>query len=92
MKKSSLEKDKLLSTLMINAQSGDKKAYTHLLKECQVMIQNYLRARLHSNPAIDDITQESLMGIHKARHTYEEGRSFLAWMITITKYKYIDYL
>jgi len=84
--------DDKLSKLMLLSQQGDKASYKLLLAECQNTVTAYLRKRLGSSSDVDDLVQETLLAIHKARHTYDPLRNFSSWMITIAKYKYVDHL
>jgi RNA polymerase sigma-70 factor (ECF subfamily) len=86
------QRDQDLARLMELAQKGDSEAYKVLLKQCQVIIKAYLTVRLGSAPALEDLVQETLIAIHKAKHTYDPRRNFGSWMITIAKYKYIDHI
>jgi RNA polymerase sigma factor (sigma-70 family) len=39
---------------------------------------------------IDDIVQETLITVHRARQTYDPGRSFTAWLRAIAQRRAID--
>lgn len=78
--------------LMVKSQQGDSQAYRLLLKESSVVIHRYLVSRIGDNQVADDILQEALIGIHKARHTFDADRAYIPWMLSLTKYKYVDYL
>ncbi|MDQ3231723.1 MAG: sigma-70 family RNA polymerase sigma factor [Pseudobdellovibrionaceae bacterium] len=62
------------------------------MKELSAYLEAYLRKRLGAASFIDDIVQEVLLGIHKARHTYDAERPFLPWFHAIIRYKSIDCL
>ncbi len=79
------------STLMIAAQDGDRTAYTRLLRECTPLIQRIVRRVLRPDQ-VDDVVQEVLLTIHRARHTYDPARSFSAWIIVIARRRAIDFL
>ena len=78
--------------LMVRSQQGDKPAYQQLLAELSTVIQRYLISRLGSHDFIEDCTQEVLLAIHHARHTYEVNRPFRPWMFAIVRNKSIDML
>ncbi len=64
---------------MRRAQAGDRGAYERLMAELASTIEGYLRSRCRSDCASDfyeDCVQESLIAIHRARHTYDPRRSF----------------
>ncbi len=77
---------------MIAAQAGDNKAYRTLLLEVEQLSQRYLTSRVTSMSDRNDITQEILLSIHKARHTYEGTKPFFPWMYAIFNYRLKDYL
>lgn len=85
------ELDEAWSTLMIAAQDGDKAAYGRLLRECTPLIRRVVRHGLRSDQ-IDDVVQEVLLTVHRARHTYDPARSFSAWIIVIAQRRAIDFL
>jgi RNA polymerase sigma-70 factor (ECF subfamily) len=86
-----------LSALMRNAQGGDRASYHVLLEKVQVLVKSFVTHSLaktgrESNlDAANDIVQETLLGIHAKRHTYDPDRYFLPWMYAIARYKIIDY-
>ena len=79
------------SALMAAAQAGDRAAYATLLQECVPYIRSVASRRL-SPDRIDDAVQETLLTIHRARQTYDPGRSFTAWLHTIADRRAIDVL
>jgi DNA-directed RNA polymerase specialized sigma24 family protein len=57
---------------MIAAQAGDRVAYQTLLQECVPLIKTVARGQGVSFDRIDDVVQETLITIHRARQTYAE--------------------
>ncbi|MEW5057167.1 MAG: sigma-70 family RNA polymerase sigma factor [Cycloclasticus sp.] len=78
--------------LMKKSQAGDAVAYHQLLSELGVVIESYLRVNFGQLGVLEDYVQESLLAIHRARHTFDPKRDFRPWMFTIVKYKTIDIL
>ena len=78
--------------LMEKAQQGDSAAYRQLLIEITPAIKRFLRARYFSPDHIEDISQEILLAIHGARHTFRPEQPFANWMYGIARHKMIDYL
>lgn len=78
--------------LFLRSQRGDRQAYRELLNQ----IGNFSRSQLtrtHRNEQqIEDICQDILISVHKARHTYDPNRPFLPWVIAIIHFKSTDYL
>ncbi|HMV76766.1 MAG TPA: sigma-70 family RNA polymerase sigma factor [Leptospiraceae bacterium] len=77
---------------MKSAQSGDSPAYSRLLHEISFELSFYLARRVFEESDREDVLQEILIGIHKARHTYDPKKSFVSWMYAIANYKVIDYI
>ncbi len=71
---------------------GDKRAYTVLLRETARFLRPFLSARLNSGPEVDDLLQEILLSIHKARHTYDGERPYKPWVYAIARFRLRDHL
>lgn len=78
--------------LMAAAQGGDRAAYDSLLRECLPVVAMIARGRGVPPDSIDDVVQETLVTLHRARHTYDPSRSFMAWLRTIADRRAIDAL
>ncbi len=77
------------------AQGGDREAYEELMTEVATAIESYLRRRFAGTGESDffeECVQESLLAIHRARHTYDARRPFRPWLFTIVRHKAIDQL
>lgn len=79
-----------LSAAMQAAQNGDAAAYRALLRECAPMIAAMVRAKGVRGAAIDDVVQETLLTVHRARATYDPARPFLPWLRAIAQRRAID--
>lgn len=84
--------DTSLDALMKQAQSGDKKAYADLLHRVSQELRPFLKKRLASPDDVEDLLQEILISIHKARRTYDATRPFAPWMYAIAKFRLNDFL
>jgi RNA polymerase sigma-70 factor (ECF subfamily) len=51
-----------------------------------------LIGRISSEGDRDDVLQEILISIHKARHTYDGKRLLMPWVYAIAKFRLSDYL
>jgi len=78
--------------LMSLAQKGDAEAYYRLLKTLDPYIRKFCFKKVAYLNIADDVVQESLMAIHKYRHTYDAAKPFKPWLHTIVKSKAIDAL
>lgn len=85
-------KSQYWSELAVKAQGGDKAAYAALLRDIVPSIQASLAGKLNSQDAIDDVTQDALMSVHKALHTYSPERPFRPWLMAIVNFRRTDYL
>lgn len=75
---------------MVKTQAGDQKAYRQLLKEITPLLKSFLWNRVFNKDNIDDVLQDILVGLHKARHTYRPDQPFENWMYGIARHKLID--
>jgi RNA polymerase sigma factor (sigma-70 family) len=80
------------SALMAAAQRGDRAAYERLLRDCVPFIAAIARRRGVPPDRADDVVQETLLTIHKARATYDSRRSFDAWLRVIVERRAVDVL
>ncbi|HET9415572.1 MAG TPA: RNA polymerase sigma factor, partial [Pseudolabrys sp.] len=80
------------STLMARAQAGDSVAYQTLLRDCIPVIKAIARRRGVALDHVDDVVQDVLLTIHRARRAYDPGRSFTAWLCVIAERRAIDLL
>jgi RNA polymerase sigma-70 factor (ECF subfamily) len=76
--------------LMREAQSGDRLAYAQLLTLLVPVAQRYARGRVGALPCVEDIAQETLLTVHRARHTYDPRRPFAPWFYAILSSRLID--
>ena len=81
--------DAAWASLMAAAQAGDKESYARLLRECTPMIRRVVRRGLNDD-GVEDVVQEVLLTIHRARHTFDPSRSFTAWVVTIAQRRAVD--
>jgi len=71
--------------LMAQAQDGDSEAYETLLGELLSPLRGFAHSRLRDASAVDDVVQNVLLSIHRARHTYRPERPFGPWLWTIAR-------
>ena len=80
------------SRQMAAAQGGDRAAYEALLRDCVPLIKIFAARRGVPGEHIDDVVQDVLLTIHRARQTYDPARSFTGWMRIIAERRAIDLL
>jgi RNA polymerase sigma-70 factor (ECF subfamily) len=76
--------------LMIAAQTAEPRAYAEFLREVSSFIRAIAR-RYHTDAdSIEEVVQETLITVHRIRHTYEPGRAVEPWVAAIAKARAID--
>ena len=86
------ESDTRRSALMAAAQTGDRVAYETLLRDCVSFIVSVARRQGVPSDRTDDVVQEVLLTVHRARATYDPRRSFNVWLGVIVERRAIDML
>ena len=81
-----------LEEKMHAAAHGDKVIYRQLLQELSLPIRKFLQQQIFIQADIEDVTQEVLIAIHHASHTYSADRPLLPWVYAIARFKALDYL
>jgi RNA polymerase sigma-70 factor (ECF subfamily) len=81
-----------LESLMRKALAGDQQAYSALLLETARFLRPFLSRRLNGASEVEDLLQEILLSIHKARHTYDGQRPYKPWAFAIAQFRLLDYL
>jgi RNA polymerase sigma-70 factor (ECF subfamily) len=84
--------DRQLSELMRRAQDGDRHAYETLLIEVIPLVRGFARRRVRQADWLEDIVQETLLAIHRDRHSYDPTRPFLPWMYAIARHRLLDFV
>ena len=80
------------AVLMKRSLKGDAQAYASLLTETSRLLRPFLAKRLSFTNEVEDLLQEILISIHKARHTYDGNRPYKPWVYAIAKFRLQDYL
>lgn len=78
--------------LMRQALAGEQQAYAALLQKTTRLLRPFLAKRLSFSSDVDDLMQEILISIHKARHTYDGNRPYKPWVFAIATFRLQDYL
>ena len=81
-----------LGRLMTEAQRGDRQRYEELLTRVAVLVRAFVRRRVGDVPWVDDVVQEALIALHRARHTFDASRPFVPWMYAIAQNRLVDSL
>jgi len=75
---------------MRRAQAGDQESYAELLGLLTSVTRQYTRGKSGAVPWVEDVVQETLISVHKARHTYDASRPFAPWFYAIAAHRLID--
>ena len=77
---------------MSDAQAGDRAAYRHLLKEILPMVRALVRKRIFDPVLVEDVIQDTLLTVHRVRHTFDPAYPFLPWLMALANARAIDAL
>ena len=77
---------------MCRAQQGDQRAYDDLLRLLAQEARGFVGRRIGWADWTEDVVQEALLSIHKARRTYDPARPFGPWFYAILNSRLIDAL
>ncbi len=86
------ERDRAWAQLMRSAQAGDRRAYERLLREVTPFVRAVVRRRCAEWHDIEEIVQDTLLTVHRVRHTYDPERPFMPWLSSIASRRTIDAL
>ena len=84
--------DRQRAAWMAAAQAGDRRAYERVLADSVALIRAVARRQGVATDALDDVVQETLITVHRVRHTYDPTRSYDAWLSAIASRRAIDAL
>jgi RNA polymerase sigma-70 factor (ECF subfamily) len=77
---------------MAAAQTGDRAAYNRLLREVLPVLRSIIGRRIYDAAQVDDVIQDTLLTLHKVRHTFDPALPFLPWLSAIADRRAIDAL
>lgn len=77
---------------MARAREGDQRAYAELLVLVTRLVRAYVRRRVGAVAWVDDVVQETLLSVHRARATYDPRRPFEPWLYAIAGNRLVDAL
>ncbi len=71
--------------LMERSQDGDRDAYRELLEDVSRMLARFIGRRVVDPNEAEDILQDTLVALHRARHTYQPSRPLEPWLFAIAR-------
>lgn len=70
---------------------GDGVAYAEFLGHLAPVLRRVIGRKIPVSE-VEDVLQEVLISIHKARHTYDGTRPLMPWVMAITSFRITDHL
>ena len=77
---------------MARAQDGDREAYRTLLEDVSPPLRRFFRRRINDAGDVEDLLQDTLIALHRARHTYDPARPLEPWLFAIARNVLTDHL
>lgn len=71
---------------MERVQRGDSGAYRLLLEDIRPAVLHVLRRWAADRDELQDLVQEALLALHRARHSYDPRQPFEPWLFAIVRY------
>jgi RNA polymerase sigma-70 factor (ECF subfamily) len=85
-------RDQQLAGLLQQARAGDQAAYEGFLREASVVLRAFLKKRMASaSDRVEDVLQETLLTVHRARHSFLAGRPIGPWLYAICEHRMADF-
>ena len=84
------EHERALAALMARTQQADAAACDLLLNELQVVIRRFVRRRVGDVPWLEDVVQETLIAVHRGRHSWNPARPFVPWLYAVAQSRLVD--
>jgi len=85
------DRDRELAILLARAQEGDQAAYESFLLKASTALRGFLSRRMGSVEMVEDVLQDTLLSVHRARHTYLPGRPVGPWLYAICEHRMTDF-
>jgi RNA polymerase sigma-70 factor (ECF subfamily) len=76
--------------LMRAAQEGDRRCYERLLREVTPFVRALARRHCRNPADVEEMVQDTLLTVHRVRHTYDPARPFSPWLAAIATRRIID--
>jgi len=80
-----------LEQLMRGYQEADRIAAESLMQALMPVLSRFFLSMSDVRRAADDLVQETLLRIHRARHTYRPDEPVLPWAYSIARHVRVDY-
>lgn len=85
-------RDQQLAGLLSKAQDGDQAAYESFLREASEVLRAFLAKRMMSaRDRVEDVLQETLLSVHRARHSFLPDRPIGPWLYAICEHRMAEF-
>ncbi|MCB1171547.1 MAG: sigma-70 family RNA polymerase sigma factor [Leptospiraceae bacterium] len=86
------EAERRLSGLLARSQQGDGEAYRLFLEGVLPVVRRFLGSKIRDADWVEDISQEVLVSIHRARASYDPERPVFPWIHAIAHRRFVDHM
>jgi RNA polymerase sigma-70 factor, ECF subfamily len=83
-------KERQLEDLMLRYQQADRAAAEQFMQELAPILNRFFLANPDDRQSAPDLVQETLLRLHKARHTYRGSEPLLPWVFAIARHVRVD--
>lgn len=80
-----------ITALFLAGLGGDQAAYGKFFNTITPMLRRIVGSKIVQSD-VEDVMQEILISIHKARHTYDGERPIMPWLASIASFRVTDHL
>lgn len=84
------EQNVSLESLLAAAQQGDRESYRRFLRAIVPIARVLARRRLGGDALVEDVVQDTLLTLHRVRHTWNPARPVRPWLAAIVDRRAID--
>ncbi|MBX9700391.1 MAG: RNA polymerase subunit sigma, partial [Acetobacteraceae bacterium] len=77
---------------MAAAMAGDARAYDRLLRDILPLLRGIARRRIIDAAEAEDAVQDTLLTIHRLRHSYDPARPLRPWLVALCERRCVDRL
>ena len=84
------EQERTLGALMVRTQGADAAACNLLVGELEVIVRRFVRRRVGDVAWVDDVVQETLVAVHRGRHSWNPARPFVPWLYAVAQSRLVD--
>ena len=84
-----MAEDQRLRELMREYQSGRFEAFDEIYASIAPPLRRYLLSQTRDAAKADDLVQETLLQLHRARHTYDSAYPLMPWAMAIARHVWL---